>query len=62
MGPSLGKTQLPAKKFLEERRDFLYWLLMNRGAGPTTPSFLITENKEYILFGGDRIIVRDARS
>ena len=62
MGPSLGKTQSPSKRFLEDRRDFLFWICSSQNIGPQTPGYLINEAKEYILFGGDRIIVKPARS
>ena len=62
MGPTLGKSGPVSKKFLEERRDFLLWLKTMKQTGPSGPSYLVNENREYILFGGDRIIVRDVRS
>lgn len=62
MGPSLGKSGPVSKKFLEDRRDFLLWLKTIRQPGPQGPSYLINEQRDYILFGGDRIIVKEAGS
>ena len=62
MGPSLGRSEPNSKRFLEDRRDLLLWLAALTGGGSTGPSYLVDEHRDYIIFGEDRIIVREARS
>lgn len=43
---------------LSHRRRLFLLMMKKLNGGPKLPSYLIDENRNYIVIGGDRILIR----
>ena len=58
MIPSYSPSIAVPDKFIETRRKMLLNLaILKQGSGPV-PMYLINEDKDYITFDGDRILIK----